>query len=181
MTRDGVIGRDGRIPWDLPDDRKLFRKLTEGNTVIMGRLTFESLPAPLANRHNIVVSRSLVQLEGATVCRRFLDGVALGWQLGRPIFVIGGVELYRKALPIADTLHISWVEGNHKGDRRFPALDLTAWEVVEAVDYPGFQHVVYRRAEPLKGQSPCGDSPWPLAPAFNRRNHRCASTGFQSA
>ena len=149
MSRDGVIGDRGDLPWDLPDDRKLFRKLTEGNTVIMGRLTFESLPAPLANRHNIVVSRSLFQLEGATVCRRFLDGVALGWRLGRPIFVIGGVELYRKALPIADTLHISWVEGNHQGDRRFPAFDLTAWEVVEAVDYPGFQHVIYRRLEPL--------------------------------
>jgi dihydrofolate reductase len=148
MTRTGVIGHRGGLPWDLPADRQLFRRLTEGNTVIMGRRTFASLPAPLPRRNNIVISRTLDQPAGATICRGFLEGLALGWRLRRPMFVIGGVDLYRKALPIVDTLYISWVEGNHKGDRRFPALDLTAWEVVEAVDYPGFQHVVYRRPEP---------------------------------
>lgn len=147
MTRRGVIGRDGGLPWDLPADRQLFRRLTEGNTVIMGRLTFESLPAALANRHNIVISRAGGPFAGAATCRSFLEAIALGWRLGRPIYIIGGVELYRKALPLATTLHVSWVEDDHPGDRRFPPLDLAAWTAVSITDYPGFRHAVYRRAE----------------------------------
>ena len=145
MTRGGVIGRDGGLPWDLPADRQLFRDLTVGNTVIMGRSTFASLPAPLPHRHNLVLSRNPRQYAGVTVCRGFLEAIALGWQLGRPIFVIGGVGLYRQALAIADTLHISWVEADHAGDRCFPPFDLAAWEAVESIDYPGFEYVVYRR------------------------------------
>ena len=145
MTRSGVIGQGGRLPWDLPADRRLFRELTEGNTVIMGRLTFESLTGPLPRRQNIVVSRSPHQYAGATVCRSFLQAVALGWRLGQPIFVIGGVEVYRQALPLADTLHISWVDEEYAGDRCFPPFDLAAWQPASTADYPGFQHVIYRR------------------------------------
>lgn len=155
MTRAGVIGDQGRLPWDLPADRRLFRQLTEGNTVIMGRQTFESLPAALANRHNLVLSRSAGHFPGATACRSFLEAVALGWRLGQPIFIIGGTALYRKALPIADSLHISWVTGDFSGDRHFPPFDLTVWEEIDSVVYPGFRHVTYRRtAQPsaAKGQ-----------------------------
>ena len=146
MTRNGVIGQAGRLPWDLPADRRLFRQLTTGNTVIMGRLTFASLPGALAERHNLVVSRTSQRLPGATVCPGFRDALAVGWRLGRPIFVIGGVELYRQALPIADTLHVSWVDGDYPGDRHFPPFDQAAWQPVATTAYPGFQHVVYRRA-----------------------------------
>jgi dihydrofolate reductase len=146
MTRDGVIGRAGSLPWDLPADRRLFRQLTTGNTVIMGRLTFASLPGALAERHNLVVSRTVQQLPGATLCPGFGEALRVGWRLGRPIFVIGGVELYRQALPIADTLHVSWVAGDFPGDRHFPPFDQAAWQPVATTAYPGFQHVVYRRA-----------------------------------
>jgi dihydrofolate reductase len=160
MTRDGVIGERGGMPWDLPADRRLFRQLTAGNTVIMGRLTFESLPAALPDRHNIVLSRSADHFPEATACRGFLEAVSLGWRLGRPLFIIGGAGVYRKALPLADFLHISWVTGVFSGDRRFPPFDLAAWEIVSTADHPGFQYVVYRRAaQPLKGQSPYGNSP----------------------
>ena len=145
MTGERVIGAGGSIPWDLPADRQLFRRLTEGNTVIMGRATFNSLPTPLPNRHNIVISRTLEGAAGVSICRNFLEGVALGWRLGRPLFVIGGVELYRKALPIADFLHVSWVDGEYAGDRHFPPLDLAQWEAIETVAYPGFRHITYRR------------------------------------
>lgn len=148
MTRAGVIGDQGGLPWDLPADRRLFRQLTRGNTVIMGRLTFASLPAALPDRHNIVLSRRVDHFPGATACRSFLDGIALGWRRGQPIFVIGGTDVYRKALPVADSLHISWVTGEFSGDRRFPPFDLTAWRIVSTADYPGFRHVVYRRVKP---------------------------------
>ena len=145
MTRGRVIGQAGRIPWDLPVDRQLFRQLTTGNTVIMGRATYLSLPRPLPDRHNLVVSRSTCQLPGVTVCATFAQALAEAGRLGRPIFVIGGVEVYRQALPVADALHVSWVEGDHPGDRRFPTGDFSAWVPVSSTTYPGFQHVIYRR------------------------------------
>jgi dihydrofolate reductase len=145
MARNRVIGRDGRLPWDLPADRRLFRRLTVGNTVIMGRLTFASLPGALPDRHNLVVSRTSRPLPGATVCSGFDEALAVARGLGRPIFVIGGVELYRTALPLADTLHISWVEGDYRGDRYFPAIDFDTWQPVSDTAHPGFRHVVYCR------------------------------------
>ena len=145
MTRNRVIGRAGSLPWDLPADRRLFRQLTTGNTVIMGRLTFASLPGALSERHNLVVSRTSRRLPGVTVCPGIGEALAVGWRLGRPIFVIGGVKLYRQALPIADTLHVSWVAGDYPGDRYFPPFDQAAWQPVATTAYPGSQHVVYRR------------------------------------
>ena len=153
MTRSGVIGQGGRLPWDLPADRRLFRQLTVGNTVIMGRLTYASLPGALPDRHNLVVSRTAGQLPGATVCPDFRAALTLGWRLGRPIFVIGGVRLFRQALPLADTLHVSWVAGDYPGDRHFPARELDDWQPVATTVYPGFAHVVYHRT-PQTGLSP---------------------------
>jgi dihydrofolate reductase len=145
MTRNRVIGRNGQLPWDLPADRQLFRRLTLGNTVIMGRLTFASLAAALPDRHNLVVSRSCRQLPGATVCATLDDALAVAGCLGRPTFIVGGSGLYRQALTIADTLHVSWIAGDYPGDRYFPPFDQTAWQAVAATSYPGFEYVVYRR------------------------------------
>lgn len=145
VSRNMVIGRDGALPWDIPADRRLFRELTIGNTVVMGRRTYESLPAPLADRHNIVLSRSSHPFRGAVTCRNLLEAIALGWRLGRPICLIGGAELYRKGLLIADSLHISWIEGEYAGDRRFPPIDFAVWRPERQVDFPGFRYVVYRR------------------------------------
>lgn len=146
MTATGVIGCEGLLPWDLPEDRKLFRQLTLGGTVIMGRRTFESLPAPLADRCNIVISRSQNHFQGATTVQDLDTALQLARSLGRPIFVIGGETLYREALPLAATLHISWVEGSYRGDRHFPLEELVNWNVVESTTYAGFRHMIYRRA-----------------------------------
>lgn len=162
MTRAGVIGREGAIPWDLPEDRRLFRRLTLGGTVIMGRRTFDSLPAPLAGRINIVVTRSGRHCPGVETAPSLKAALELAGSFGRPTFVIGGVALYREALPLADTLHVSWVDGEFAGDRCFPAFDPADWAEVDTVVYPGFRYVSYRRRKTTslpKGQSPCGDSP----------------------
>jgi dihydrofolate reductase len=145
MTAAGVIGRDGKLPWDLPEDRRLFRQLTLGGTVIMGRRTFASLPAPLANRVNIVVSRSARHIPGVETVPDLPTALALARDRGRPTFVIGGVELYRAALPVAERLYISWVAGEFPGDRYFPPLHLDSWQIVSRRDYPGFCHITYQR------------------------------------
>lgn len=147
MTATGVIGRDGKLPWDLPADRRLFRQLTLGGAVIMGRRTYESLPAPLTGRLNIVVTHSGRHYPGAKTAPDLKRAMELARRCGRSTFVIGGVELYRAALPLADTLHVSWVEGEFAGDRYFPAFDLAEWDQIDSVDYPGFRYVSYRRVK----------------------------------
>src|SRR5512147_2937609 len=88
MTAAGVIGRDGSLPWDLPADRRLFRQLTLGGAVIMGRRTFESLPAPLAGRLNIVVTSSNRHSPGVETAPDMATALELARRSGRPTFVI---------------------------------------------------------------------------------------------
>ena len=145
MTRDRVIGTNNRLPWDLPEDRQLFRSLTLGSTVMMGANTYRSIGAPLSDRTNIVLSKKLRQRDGVLVCRSFLEGLATVRSSGQPVYVIGGEELYRKALTVADRLHISWVKGSFTGDRHFPEFDLADWQECETRLFVDFDYVRYCR------------------------------------
>ena len=145
MTQDRVIGQGDNLPWDLPEDRHLFKNLTSGNTIIMGRKTYQSINRPLADRHNIVLSRTLTALPGVTVCSNFIEGLKTASQFGRPVFIIGGAGLYRKALSVASELHISWVEKSYAGSVHFPEFELADWAIAEQKDYPGFRYVRYLR------------------------------------
>ncbi len=145
MTRGRVIGSGGGIPWHLPADLQLFKSLTTGGTLIMGRKTHESIGRPLPRRHNIVLSRSWKELPGVQLCTSFRTALDEAMQRQRPVFIIGGAELYRKALPIAQELHISWVEKDFTGDTHFPPLELSDWLCCEEKDFPGFHYARYRR------------------------------------
>jgi dihydrofolate reductase len=144
MTKDRVIGDNGKLPWDLPEELLLFKRLTTGNTVIMGRKTYESIGHPLPDRHNVVLSRSKKELSGVQVCHSFLESLAAAAQQRRPVFVIGGATLYRKALPIASELHISWIHGEISGDTHFPELIFKDWAIVEQKEYEDFRYVHYQ-------------------------------------
>ena len=145
MTEDRVIGLGDRLPWDLPQDRRLFKNLTTGNTVIMGRKTYTSISRPLPERNNIVISSTLSDIPGATVCSSFSAALEVASSFGRTVFILGGVELYREALPVATVLHISWVEKSYEGSVLFPEFDLADWTVSEQKGYPGFRYVRYLR------------------------------------
>lgn len=145
MTEDRVIGLGDRLPWDLPQDRRLFKNLTTGNTVIMGRKTYASINRPLPERHNIVLSRTLSDIPGVTICRSFPDGLKAASRFGRKLFVIGGAGVYREALPTTSVLHISWVEKSYAGSVYFPEFDLADWTVTEHKEYLGFRYVRYLR------------------------------------
>ena len=147
MTEDRVIGVGDRLPWDLPQDRRLFKNLTIGHTVIMGRKTYASISRPLPERRNIVLSRTLPELPGVTVCSSFAAGLATASRFGRTVFIIGGAWLYREALPLASVLHISWVKKSCAGKVLFPEFDLAGWIEVEQKDYPGFRYVRYLRQQ----------------------------------
>ena len=146
MTRDRVIGSQGGLPWQLPEELTLFKRLTTGCTVIMGQKTYAAIGKPLPERYNIVLSRSPDRLPGVHVCGSFMTGLAVARRQGRPVFVIGGAELFRKALPIATDLHISWVKGNYAGDVHFPELDLADWCCCAEEEFPGFHYMCYRRS-----------------------------------
>lgn len=131
MAANGIIGADNRMPWHLPEDLKHFKALTLGHPVIMGRKTFESIVAslgkPLPGRENIVVSRTPgLELPGASVASSLGGAVALC--LGEPVaFVIGGGQVYREALPLADGLVLTEIGRSFEGDTWFPEWDRAAF------------------------------------------------------
>ena len=124
VAANGVIGRDGRMPWHLPADLKYFKTLTSGKRIIMGRRTWESFPKPLPNREHVVVSsRPLVVPDGVFVVRSLAAALALPAHAEIPVFVIGGNAMYREALPLADDLYLAEIEADVDGDTTFPTWD----------------------------------------------------------
>ena len=132
VARNGCIGRGDQLAWCEPEDQRWFRRQTLGSPVIMGRRTWDSLPArfrPLPGRSNLVVSRQPGwQAEGAQVAHSLPQAIALARQQAAStsatgIFVIGGGELYAQALPLADTLLLTEIDADLPGDTVFPAFD----------------------------------------------------------
>ncbi len=120
MTRRLVIGDHGRLPWHLPAELQLFRALTWGHSLIMGRSTFAAIGRPLPGRRNVVLSRSLPSRPGIVVCRSLEEALAAASTGMEKLFFIGGAQIYRQALPLAATMHISWIHGDFPGEVRFP-------------------------------------------------------------
>ena len=145
MTRNRVIGSGRKLPWHLPEELQLFKRLTMGGTIIMGRKTHTSIGRPLQGRHSIVLSRTQKELPGVQVCDSFIAGLTAAAQMGHPVFVIGGAELYRKALSIASDLHISWIKNDAPGNVFFPEFDLAEWSTSKEVDHTEFRYTLYRR------------------------------------
>lgn len=135
MALNRTIGRDGKIPWKLPEDMKRFRKMTLGNTVIMGRKTAESIGRPLDGRTNIVLSTDLsFSPKGYRVCRSFEETLdAIDKCVGTP-YVIGGSKIYGLFLPLCDRLELTRLWTTVAGDSFFPPIDFGDWEPVECVD-----------------------------------------------
>jgi len=154
VARNRVIGQQGQLAWSDPADLKHFRAVTQGHVVLMGRKTWDSLPArfrPLPGRRNVVVSRQPgLQLEGAEVYASFDEALSALANAGR-VFVIGGGQLYALALPLADELLLTEVDADLEGDTHFPVIDRRVWQAAESqtpadATGPGFAFVTYRRA-----------------------------------
>ena len=137
-SRNGVIGRDGGLPWHISSDLKLFKQITMGKPVIMGRKTWDSLPRkPLPGRRNIVISRKTdFPLQGAESARTVGEALALA-NIGNPheVSVIGGGEIYRLFWPLADQIYLTEVDLEVEGDTLFPMLNPAEWELLETQSY----------------------------------------------
>lgn len=138
VARNGVIGRDGDMPWRLSTDLQRFKRLTMGKPVIMGRKTFQSIGKPLAGRFNIVVSGDAAFAADGVAIARDLDAA---FDLARDeaarsgaaeMAVIGGGEIYRTAIGRADRLYITHVEASPDGDSHFPPIDPAIWRSVSS-------------------------------------------------
>ena len=134
VARNRAIGKDNQLLWHLPEDMKHFRETTCGKPVVMGRKTWESLPEkfrPLPGRQNIVVSRDpAYKAHGADLAGSLEGALALAGG-AEEVFVIGGEQLYRAALPFADRLYLTEVELEPEADAFFPELNPAVWQEVE--------------------------------------------------
>lgn len=122
MAGNRVIGLSGRLPWDLPEDLRWFKELTMGGTLLMGRVTFDSIGRALPGRKTVVLSRKgEVRVDGVEVIRD-LSGLRNLETLGET-FVVGGSEIYRICLPYCRDLYLTEVKGDFAGDRKFPVFE----------------------------------------------------------
>ena len=128
MAQNRVIGRDNKIPWDLPEDRKHFVQVTRGHAIIMGRLTWESLGRPLPNRRNIVVTRQQgVAFPGAEIAHSLEQALEFARQTDPEPRLIGGGQLYAESLPLATRIELTVLDDAHQGDSYFPELNPAEW------------------------------------------------------
>jgi dihydrofolate reductase len=138
MAKDRAIGGNNGLLWRLKDDLKLFKRYTQGHPIIMGRKTFESIGKPLPMRRNIVISRSMSTQEGIEIFNDPDDALrACMDSEEKEVFIIGGGEIYRQFLPMADRLYISHVEAHFAhADTYFPEINMPEWDRRILETYP---------------------------------------------
>ena len=152
IAQNGTIGDKNSLLWHIKEDMRFFRTTTSGHAVVMGRKTFESLGSrPLPKRTNIVITRADRAFEGALTAHSLEEAIRLA-ESDEEIFIIGGAQIYREALRIADRMYITRVMHDYEGDTSFPDIDLSEWELVaeekhdrgEEYEYP-FAFLTYER------------------------------------
>ena len=135
LADNGVIGRQGALPWHLPDDLQRFKSLTLGKPVLMGRRTFESIGRPLSGRRNLVLSRGTPEPAAGVEFVASLDA-AYALACGAPeLCVIGGAAVVAQALSAATRLQLTWVHGQIAGDVYFPLRDFSLWRELERSEH----------------------------------------------
>lgn len=136
MGENRVIGKNNQLPWHLPADLAHFKAMTTGHVILMGRKTHESIGRPLPNRTNVVLTRDAAyQAPGVTVVHRLEDALS-HFPDESEIFIIGGAEIYRLALPLLQCLYLTLVHTTVEGDTFFPEWKETEWQTVSREDHP---------------------------------------------
>jgi dihydrofolate reductase len=154
LAANRTIGRDGQVPWRLPADLARFKRRTMGHPLIMGRKTFESIGSrPLPGRPIVVLTRdrSFAPPPGVLAASSVEEAIEIA--AGPEVFVAGGAEVYRSALPRADRLDLTFVDADVPGDTFFPEVDWSEWRLVEEERHPpgegvpfGYRFALYERA-----------------------------------
>ena len=136
MSKNGVIGDQGRIPWHLPAELQRFKRITMGHHIVMGRRTWESIGRLLPGRKTVVVTRNPAYAVPGAIVTDSLQAAIASCLYEEEVFVIGGAELFREALPIADRLYLTVVDAEVPGDTVMPEIDFGEWQAEETDAVP---------------------------------------------
>ncbi len=148
LNKNRVIGKNGKIPWHIPEDLQRFKQLTIHHTVLMGRKTFESIGTPLLNRKNVVISKQKIASENIEIYSS-LESALSHLHTEEQIFIIGGGEIFRQTIDLADELLLTMVDNDELGDTFFPEYEhLIGRKFVESYSQQmnGFQFRDYKRS-----------------------------------
>ena len=145
MAKNRVIGANNQIPWHVPGEQKLFKQITMGHHIVMGRKTYESIGRLLPGRTTVIVTRQAgYSIPGAIIAHSLHDAINAAAR-DEEIFIIGGAEIFREALPAAGRIHLSVIDQEPEGDVFMPEIDNAHWREVSAEEYPGFRYLVLDR------------------------------------
>lgn len=156
MSENRVIGRDNRMPWSLPPDRKRFHAITRGHPVIVGRKTFESIGRPLSARTNIVLTRRQdYWFEGCVIVHDLASALAACGP-AEEVFILGGEEVFRETLPLVDRIYLTVIHRSFSGDAYFPEIPPSLAEVHRRDFEEVFSHslILYERTAGRKPALP---------------------------
>ena len=155
IANNNALGKDNKLIWHLPADLKRFKKVTSGHCVIMGRKTFESLGKPLPNRTNIIITRNKnYKAEGCIVVNSLDQAIETAKKEDSNPFILGGAEIYKQAITIADKLDVTFVHHSFDADAFFPEIDFSIWKQESREDFKAdeknnynFSFVTYTKKE----------------------------------
>lgn len=149
IAKNNCIGKNGKLPWNIPEDMKRFREITNNKPVIMGRKTWESIPErfrPLPNRTNIIVTRqNQYQVSNDVMVTNSLTEALQKTQTAAEVMIIGGSELYKEGIEQANKLYITHINQTVDGDVFFPTIDLTIWKETSRDQHADFTFSTYER------------------------------------
>jgi len=126
MSKNRVIGNNNSLIWNLPSDLKRFKRLTTGNTIVMGRKTYESIGRPLPNRRNIIITRKKSEIKDCEVVNSITEALML---CNNDCFIIGGGEIYKQSIDIAEKIYLTLIDEEFEGDTFFPEIS-SEWKEV---------------------------------------------------
>ena len=129
IAENSVIGDKNSLLWNIKEDMRRFRTTTTGHPVVMGRKTFESIGRPLPKRTNVVITRGDTVFDGCEMAHSLEEAVKM-FSPDEEVFIIGGAQIYKQALPLADKLYLTVVHRNYEGDTSFPQLDMAEWNEI---------------------------------------------------
>ncbi|MFZ4670380.1 MAG: dihydrofolate reductase [Flavobacterium sp.] len=130
VAQNNALGKDNQLLWHLPDDFKRFKNITSGHYIIMGRKTFESFPKPLPNRTHVIITRQKEYKPEGCIVVNSLDEAIQSCPKQEDIFIIGGGEIYKQSIVIADKIDITRVHNSFEADTFFPEIEIEKWQLI---------------------------------------------------
>jgi dihydrofolate reductase len=153
-SENNIIGKGIEIPWKVKGEQKLFKEITLGGTLVMGRVTFQSIGRPLPGRTTIIVTRNEeFKVENCHTVHSIDAAITAAKDIGKPIYIVGGGELYRQCLPDADMVHLTTIKTCVDGDIFFPEFPTHDFELVKETLYSSNIDYVYQVFQRIKSPS----------------------------